>query len=83
MALAESGLRYIANSPSEDFGGFHPETVRTAKAALRLIARLKRRLRMGAKADLASNRKPPPKKLKRRFKLKVGFPTNMRSGRKS
>ena len=37
---------------------------------------------MGAKSDLASKRKPPAKKLKRRYKLKPGFPVNLQSGRK-
>lgn len=35
------GLRYIANSPGRDLGGFHPEVVKTAKAALRLIRQLR------------------------------------------
>ena len=43
--LAERGLRYIADSPPTEHSGFHPEAVRTAKAALRLIARLRRRIR--------------------------------------
>ena len=30
------GLKYIANSPSEK-GGFHPETIKIAKAALEII----------------------------------------------
>lgn len=39
-------------------------------------------LPMGSKSDLASKRKPPAKKLKRRYKLKPGFPVNLQSGRK-
>ena len=39
---AECGLRYIAQSPAREFGGFHPEAVETAKAALRLIGKLRR-----------------------------------------
>jgi hypothetical protein len=39
---AERGLRYIAASPAREHGGFHPEAVRTAKSALRLIARLRK-----------------------------------------
>jgi len=37
-----AGLRYIASSPPRERGGFHPNAVATAKAALRLIARLRR-----------------------------------------
>lgn len=37
----ECGLRYIAKSPPPEYGGFDAETVRLAKAALRLIARLR------------------------------------------
>lgn len=29
-----SGLRYIADSPSREYGGFHPQAVEIAKAAL-------------------------------------------------
>jgi hypothetical protein len=32
------GLRYIADSPSQEFGGFHENAIRTAKQALELIA---------------------------------------------
>ncbi len=39
------GLKYIASSPPRENGGFHPEAVKTAKAALRLIARMRRALR--------------------------------------
>lgn len=39
--VAESGLLYISSSPSREHGGFHPEAVRAAKAALRLIAKLR------------------------------------------
>lgn len=40
--LTERRLRYLANSPPHEHGGFHPEIIKTAKAALRLIALLKR-----------------------------------------
>ena len=39
---AEVGLQYIADSPPREYGGFHPEAVKAAKAGLRLIARLRR-----------------------------------------
>ena len=35
------GLRYIASSPSKEHGGFAPEAIATAKAALREIYRLR------------------------------------------
>lgn len=35
------GLEYIATSPTPEFGGFHPNTVRIAKGALEEIARLR------------------------------------------
>jgi hypothetical protein len=31
------GLTYIANSPSQEFGGFHPNAVHTARQAVELI----------------------------------------------
>jgi hypothetical protein len=37
------GLKYIARSPKHEHGGFHPEAIKTAKAALRLIYQLRRR----------------------------------------
>ena len=37
------GLRYIANSPTRERGGFAPEAIATAKSALRLIYKLRRR----------------------------------------
>ena len=36
------GLRYIAESPAREFGGFHPEATKTAKAAIEEIERLRR-----------------------------------------
>ncbi|MCU0916973.1 MAG: hypothetical protein MUC88_20785 [Planctomycetes bacterium] len=42
MSIAESGLRYIAEAPAYEYGGFNPQTVRIAKAALRMIGRLRR-----------------------------------------
>jgi len=36
-----AGLRYIAGSPAQKWGGFHPRAVLTAKAALYHIARIK------------------------------------------
>ncbi len=42
---AEFGLQYIADSPVAAHGGFHPETVRIARAALRLIRNLRRQLK--------------------------------------
>lgn len=38
----EFGLQYIADSPAAQQGGFHPETVKIAKSALRLIRKLRR-----------------------------------------
>ena len=32
-----TGLRYIVESPLQKNGGFHPEVVRVAKAALKII----------------------------------------------
>ena len=40
---AEEGLRYIAASPGPPHG-FHPEAIKTAKAALRLIAALRKKV---------------------------------------
>lgn len=37
------GLYYIANSPTKENGGFHPEAVKTAKGAIRLIRKLQKR----------------------------------------
>jgi len=36
------GLKYIAASPPPESGGFHPQTVLTAQAALYHIARLRK-----------------------------------------
>ncbi len=41
MTTTEKRLQYIASSPPADKGGFHAETIRAAKGALRLIARLR------------------------------------------
>lgn len=38
-------LRYIANSPAREHGGFHPSAVLTAKRAIREILRLRRKLK--------------------------------------
>ena len=32
-----SNLEYIADSPAREYGGFHPQVVETAQAALRFI----------------------------------------------
>lgn len=40
--LTERRLRYLANSPSHEHGGFEPQIIETAKAALRLIALLRK-----------------------------------------
>ena len=32
-----SNLEYMADSPPREYGGFHPQVVKTAKAALRYI----------------------------------------------
>lgn len=45
-SYAETGLRYIASSPPQEHGGFHPEAVSIAKAALRLIAKLGREIEL-------------------------------------
>lgn len=37
------GLKYIARSPKQEDGGFHPEAITTAKAAIREIYKLRRR----------------------------------------
>lgn len=47
VTISESGLKYIAESPPHEHGGFHPEAVRIAKAALRLIAMLRRKVGRG------------------------------------
>jgi hypothetical protein len=39
---AEFGLQYIADSPKPEYGGFNPETVKIAKAALRVIRKLRK-----------------------------------------
>lgn len=39
--VAEHGLKYIADSPPREYGGFHPSAVAAARSALRLISRLK------------------------------------------
>jgi hypothetical protein len=41
MTRAEliANLKYIAASPPRAYGGFHPQTVAVAKAALRALAR--------------------------------------------
>lgn len=38
------GLRYIADSPAREHGGFHPEVVRTAKAAIERVGELQEEL---------------------------------------
>ena len=38
----KSGLQYIADSPAQENGGFHPQTVETAKKALARIEELER-----------------------------------------
>lgn len=53
--VAERGLCYITGGPAHERGGYHPEDVRTARAALRLIARLRRQ------ADAARQSAAPPK----------------------
>ena len=35
-----SGLKYIAGSPTQEYGGFHPHTVLIAKSALKTIKEL-------------------------------------------
>ncbi len=40
-----AGLRYIAASPPREYGGFHPETVKIAKAALWHLRERRRKLR--------------------------------------
>lgn len=32
-----NGLQYIADSPSQEYGGFHPDAIETAKSALKII----------------------------------------------
>jgi hypothetical protein len=36
-------LKYIADSPSQQKGGFHPETIKTAKAAIKILEKTKRK----------------------------------------
>lgn len=38
------GLKYIANSPPKERGGFAPEAIATAKDAIRYIYRLRRKV---------------------------------------
>lgn len=40
-----SGLAYIADSPPQKYGGFHPNAIATAKEALAEIRRLRSDLR--------------------------------------
>ena len=40
------GLRYIAESPSREHGGFHPEAIKTAQAAIKEIERLRGALKI-------------------------------------
>jgi hypothetical protein len=39
-AEAMSRLKYVAESPAPEYGGFHPELVITAKKAMRVIKKL-------------------------------------------
>ncbi len=39
------GLRYIANSPPPEYGGFHPTTLAIATGALYHIRRLQRKMK--------------------------------------
>lgn len=47
----EFELQYIASSPSKEHGGFHPRTVAAAKAALRLIRKLREMVGWSCLAD--------------------------------
>jgi hypothetical protein len=49
------GLKYITDSPPHEHGGFHPQTVETAKAALKEIRRLRLAVRwaLGEHGDFA------------------------------